>query len=80
MSCQCDKCLEQRGLRRDGGGLKLKPLIDYPPYYRAHVALHKLWTKSGTTEYNKEEWKELEKAIDQLARLARGEVKDDQAR
>lgn len=47
-------------------------LIDYPPYYRAHRALHTLWTKANGDDYDKEEWKELESAIDALARTARG--------
>lgn len=38
--------------------------------YRANLWLHRLWSKSGTTEYVKDEWKALERAILQLIKLA----------
>lgn len=56
------------------------PLIDYHLYKPIHAALHKVWSKtsnvfSGRCEscgasYDKQDWKDLEKAIDNLARFA----------
>ena len=44
----------------------IHPILD-PSYNRAHLALHKLWTKAvGEEDYVKEEWKELEGAIYKL--------------
>ena len=57
-------------------------LIDYPPFKKAHAVLHKVWSKTGNLnrfgekcllcgcEYSKEDWKALEKAIDELGRRA----------
>jgi geranylgeranyl pyrophosphate synthase len=57
-------------------------LIDYPPFKAAHEKLHKVWSKTGNlsrcgskclicgAEYNKEDWKALEKAIEDLGRIA----------
>ena len=47
-------------------------LMDFEKYKRVHRALHALWSKSGTTHYVKSEWKELEAAIDDLARYGLG--------
>jgi hypothetical protein len=43
-----------------------------PVFYRAHRALHTLWTKAvGTEGYIKAEWNELDAAIDALWRMAK---------
>jgi hypothetical protein len=60
------------------------PLINYPPFKDAHEALHRVWSKTGTpgkcssakclscgSSYDKQEWKALEKAIEDLGRIAR---------
>jgi hypothetical protein len=39
--------------------------------YRANLWLHRLWSKSGTTEYVKEEWKSLQRAIEQLIAMTK---------
>lgn len=38
-------------------------------YKSAHLALHRLWTKDvGTDGYDKSKWKELDNAVNKLAR------------
>lgn len=45
-----------------------KPLIEDPTFYRAHVALQKLWSKAvGSPGYVKAEWTELDNAIVDVA-------------
>lgn len=47
----------------------MTPLIEIAEFYRAHKAMHVLWTKAvGTSDYNKQEWKELDNAMVALAR------------
>ncbi len=51
----------------------LRSLLDHGRYRTAHQALHRLWTKhTGHPSYVKEEWHELEAALDDLARNGLG--------
>lgn len=50
-----------------------RPLIEEPEFYRAHAALHVLWTKAAEKDdYNKAEWLELDNAISALGHKAFG--------
>jgi hypothetical protein len=48
-----------------------RPLIEEPEFYRAHSALHTLWTKATERDdYDKREWVELDNAITALGHIA----------
>jgi hypothetical protein len=50
------------------------PLTEFTWFAPVHAALHRLWTKSvGAPTYEKAEWAELEHAILELGRRARGD-------
>jgi hypothetical protein len=47
------------------------PLVQWPPYKRAHECLHRVWSRAkGQPDYTKPEWLELEAAIVDLANIA----------
>lgn len=52
-------------MKDDGGAAMMKD----PAWLMAHMMLHRLWSKAvGTQTYNKGQWLELERVIDQLGR------------
>lgn len=51
----------------------ITPLVEYAPYRDVHYRMLKLWTKATEAgDYIKDEWRELEAAIERLAVIARG--------
>ena len=53
----------------DTAGYSPGALMARPKYRRVHGALHRLWTKAHDhSDYDKSQWKELDEAIQELAR------------
>lgn len=44
-------------------------LMEIPEFRDVHAAFHALWRKAGSEEYNKEEWKAAEAALERLGAL-----------
>ena len=51
-----------------GGKMSIPNWRDNPWYKEAHKWLHTLWSKDKGDDYDKEQWKKLERAIIELAR------------
>lgn len=54
---------------KDGYGAAM---MKDPTWLMAHTMLHRLWSKAvGTPTYNKGQWLELDRVIEQLARRSK---------
>jgi hypothetical protein len=66
-SCSC----ECRGCKRawEAAGRPFSPLASEMTFAELHQLLHRLWTKAvGTMDYDKAEWKRLEKMVETVWR------------